>query len=87
MPEPTAENGEGESWYEDLDPNPVPITSAPFYDVGFEAGVRQAIEWLRADYPYGEGPEWREHGCEWIADRLAEHTSTRPGKRTTDGRP
>ena len=44
---------------------------------GFEAGVRQAIEWLRADYAYGEGPDWREHGCEWIADRLAEHTATR----------
>lgn len=44
----------------------------------WEEGVRQAITWLRADYPYGEGPDWREHGCEWIADRLAEHTAT-PG--------
>jgi hypothetical protein len=38
----------------------------------FEAGVRQAITWLRADYPYGDGPQWREDGCEWIADRLAD---------------
>jgi hypothetical protein len=38
----------------------------------FEAGIRQAVEWLRADYPYGTGPEWRENGAEWIEDRLAE---------------
>src|SRR5205085_9556077 len=25
----------------------------------WEAGVRQAITWLRADYPYGTGPDWR----------------------------
>lgn len=37
-----------------------------------EDGIRQAVEWLRADYEYGTGPEWREHGCEWILDRLAE---------------
>lgn len=38
----------------------------------FEAGVRQAVTWLRADYEYGAGPDWREQGCEWIAERLAE---------------
>ena len=38
----------------------------------WEAGVRQAITWLRADYPYGTGPDWRENGCDWIANRLAE---------------
>jgi len=32
----------------------------------FNAGVRQAVAWLRADYPYGTGPDWREDGCEWI---------------------
>ena len=39
----------------------------------WEAGVRQAITWLRADYPYGTGPDWRENGCDWIANRLADH--------------
>jgi hypothetical protein len=38
----------------------------------WEAGVRQAITWLRADYPYGTGPDWRENGCDWIANRLSE---------------
>lgn len=41
----------------------------------WEGGVRQAMAWLRADYEYGTGPEWRENGAEWIADRLAEHTA------------
>lgn len=44
----------------------------------FESGVRRAIEWLRADYPFGEGPEWRESGAEWIAERLAEWRHGRP---------
>jgi hypothetical protein len=42
-----------------------------------DEGVRQAIAWLQADYPYGTGPEWREQGVEWIADRLAEHRADR----------
>jgi hypothetical protein len=42
-------------------------------DEAWEEGVRQAIEWLRAGYEYGTGPDWREDGCEWIADHLTEH--------------
>lgn len=40
-----------------------------------EAGVRQAMTWLRADYPYGDGPNWRESGAEWIAQCLAKQTA------------
>jgi hypothetical protein len=36
-------------------------------------GVRQAMTWLQADYPAFDGPEWRERGVEWIADRLRNH--------------
>lgn len=39
----------------------------------WDEGVRQAVEWLRADYEYGTGPQWREDGCEWITDCLTEH--------------
>jgi hypothetical protein len=44
-------------------------------------GVRQAIEWLRAGYEYGTGPDWRERGAEWIAERAAEERLTRQEAR------
>jgi hypothetical protein len=65
---------------------------------GRDAGIRQAIQWLQADYEYGTGPDWRERGCEWIADRAAEERIaaldapttdadlTGPGERTRWGR-
>ena len=43
----------------------------------WDEGVQQAMTWLRADYEYGTGPDWREDGAEWIADRLAEHNADR----------
>jgi hypothetical protein len=46
-------------------------------DEQWEAGVRQAIAWLRADYEYGTGPQWREDGAEWIEDRLADRRRAR----------
>ena len=45
-------------------------------DAIWEAGVRQAIEWLQAGYPYGDMPEWRQSGVDWIADRLSDHLAS-----------
>lgn len=49
-----------------------------------EEGVRQAIEWLRAGYEYGAGPEWRERGAEWIAERLVEERGERLPRKLTE---
>ena len=46
---------------------------------GFERGVAQAIAWLRAGYEYGTGPDWRENGAEWIAERMGEWRQATPG--------
>jgi hypothetical protein len=43
-------------------------TPDPQYELGREAGIRQAVAWLQTDYSYGDMPEWRQQGVDWIED-------------------
>ena len=61
----------------------VEVPESEHYANGWEAGVRQAFEWLQGGYEYGTGPQWREDGCEWILGCLAAtSTPTQPAEPT-----
>lgn len=55
------------------------------WDAGREQGIRDAVRWLRADYEYGTGPDWREHGAQWIEDRVAEERVLRATAKVAGG--
>ncbi len=43
----------------------------PLLDAARAEGAARAVEYLRAGYPYGTGPDWREQGAEWIQNCFA----------------
>ena len=63
----------------------VEVPESEHYANGWEAGVRQAVDWLRGGYEYGTGPQWREDGCEWILGCLAATNTPAHIARTTGG--
>ena len=48
-------------------------------DEGWECGYRAAIADLQAGYVYGDMPDWRADGVEWLSGRLTERRNGSSG--------